>query len=976
MTLDELLLPGTPDSVAARYHSLASRAETASFGLLEQDVVVLDTETTGLSFKTSELTEIAAARLNGREVVDTFRTFVHPGRPIPPEIMRLTGITNADVASAPRPGEAVAQLAEFVDGSMIVAHNASFDRGFIERARPQGPVTDLWVDSLALSRIALPCLSNHRLSDMASAFGQAGVSHRALDDVMALCGMWRIFLTALTDLPHGLLSALADMHPQVKWAYRPIFSQLALAEAGTTLDLRHERRELVSGAVREARPDPAEDLRLLHAPTLEQIADDFSATGLVSQLYDAFEARPEQAEMAEEVRAALESSTHRAIEAGTGVGKSMAYLIPLVRFAQANNITVGVATKTNALTDQLVAHELPALARTMPGGVTFTSLKGYDHYPCLRRLEQARHMGELPIELADDHGRHRTDSAIAADMLSAIASTYTYVCQYPAGDIDSLGIRWRSVPRKLLTCNSVECTRTRCPYFPDLCPVHAARKLASASDVVVTNHSLLLRNVSAEGKVLPPIRHWVVDEAHAFEAEARSQWALEASAPNARRAFEQLGNVRSGSIHSLMVQMGNTEASTLVNGLLTKAAFALERAQISVGELFDEVRGLSEVAPRSAGYDQVTVWLGPDVRQMLAFARVAEKGKAAYDRLDEAVKCLTEAREKVNEAVSQPAADLGDGIRDLDEISRAIRLAVDGEDKTFFHSAQFSRDKRRIGQEGLLSEKLDIGAELAERWLPEMMSVTFTSATIAVADDFKHFNHAVGFDLLPPGRHRALRLASSYNYDEHMQVIVARDLPQPNDPSYLVALEELLFDLHRAMDGSVLTLFTNRREMERLHASLAPRLADIGLDLGMQERGAAGRQVRERFLSDKRASLFALKSFWEGFDAAGETLRCVVIAKLPFASPNDPLSKEREQREDRAWWRYQLPEAVLNVKQAAGRLIRTSSDQGILVLADSRIVSKRYGRQFVKSLPSTNVAELSCAVVPRFVESWREAHEA
>ena len=170
MTLDDILLPGTPSHVAQRYRTLAERAKTASFGLLEQDVVVLDTETTGLSFKNSELTEIAAARLNGREVVDRFQTFVHPGCPIPPEIMRLTGITNADVAAAPRPKEAVAQLREFVDGSMVVAHNAAFDRTFVERANQGVPVTDLWVDSLALSRIALPCLTTHRLAAMAEVF--------------------------------------------------------------------------------------------------------------------------------------------------------------------------------------------------------------------------------------------------------------------------------------------------------------------------------------------------------------------------------------------------------------------------------------------------------------------------------------------------------------------------------------------------------------------------------------------------------------------------------------------------------------------------------------------------------------------------------------------------------------------------------------------------------------------------------------
>ena len=173
----------------------------------------------------------------------------------------------------------------------------------------------------------------------------------------------------------------------------------------------------------------------------------------------------------------------------------------------------------------------------------------------------------------------------------------------------------------------------------------------------------------------------------------------------------------------------------------------------------------------------------------------------------------------------------------------------------------------------------------------------------------------------------------------------------------------------------MLTLFTNRREMERVYDALAPRLAAIGLELDCQQRGTSPRRLRERFMADKSRSLMALKSFWEGFDAAGDTLRCVVIPKLPFANPNDPLVRERDLREDRSWWRYSLPEAVLSVKQAAGRLIRTGTDAGIVVFADSRVATKRYGQQFVRSMPSSSCSQLDCAHVGRYIELWRASHE-
>jgi ATP-dependent DNA helicase DinG len=162
--------------------------------------------------------------------------------------------------------------------------------------------------------------------------------------------------------------------------------------------------------------------------------------------------------------------------------------------------------------------------------------------------------------------------------------------------------------------------------------------------------------------------------------------------------------------------------------------------------------------------------------------------------------------------------------------------------------------------------------------------------------------------------------------------------------------------------------------MEQVYQALKPRLTEQGIPLICQERGASPRRLRERFLADERTSLFALKSFWEGFDAAGNTLRCVIIPKLPFASPQDPLVRERDARESRAWWRYSLPEAVLSVKQAAGRLIRSSTDTGLLVLGDSRVVTKRYGKTVLSSMPTHNCITLECGNIQRYIDMWRKSH--
>ncbi|MEF2648877.1 helicase C-terminal domain-containing protein [Collinsella tanakaei] len=954
------VLPGTPGFVIEQYATLAERAKNRSFGLIEDDVIVLDTETTGLSCAENELIEISAARLRGREVVDRFDTFVHPNGLIPPEITELTSITNADVAHAPRAEEAVAALEEFVQGCPVIAHNATFDRSFIESVKGGVRVSDIWIDSLALSRIALPRLSSHKLATMAELFGCAAVSHRASDDVEALCGVWRILLCALTDLPGGLMRLLADMHPDVRWPYRPIFSFLAGERQGETFSLEAARAQVMQA---DAEPDhiDADELPGLTMPRRDEIELRYAPGGLVNDMYASYEPRAEQIVMASEVRDAFATSTHRVIEAGTGVGKSIAYLVPAAEAAKRNKITVGIATKSNNLTDQLMYQELPKLARELDGGLSFCALKGFDHYPCLLKLESLA------------AGREITTNRDPADTLTAIAVLYAFACQSPTGDLDSLGIRWRSVNRADLTTSSRECARGNCHFFNRGCFVRCARRRAAKADIVVTNHSLLFRNVAADGKILPPIRHWIIDEAHSVEKEARRQWALSVSADESRMVFERLGGAQSGALGRLTHALASSDAATLFLGLGAKAASSASRASLAMAELFEAVRELSRNG-KADGYADANIWIGPELRAHRGWEYFEPTARTAIDALDEAGKNLSSLAESVGAENPEMVIEVADGARRIKEMKSTLSLILEGADEHYVYSLQVNK-ARRAGGEALTAERMDIGEALAEQWLPEMHSVVFTSATVTVSNSFDHFNHSVGLDRLPKGSFSCVQLESSYNFQENMAVVVAGDIPDPRDrDAYLAAMENLLVDVHMAMGGSTLTLFTNRRDMEDLYGRVEPRLSRQGLELACQLRGTSVKRLRDRFLSEESSSLFALKAFWEGFDASGATLRCVVIPKLPFANPTEPLSCERNVREERAWAKYSLPDAVLEVKQAAGRLIRTSTDRGVLVLADSRLLSKGYGKKFLSSLPS-QFQRIDAEQVGRYIKLWRASHE-
>lgn len=971
--LMQLLIADTTPELTAQYGTLVERANNLDFKALEDGVVVLDTETTGLSFKRCSLIEIAAVKLSGTQIVERFQTLVKPTEDIPEEIVKLTGISNGDVAHAPSQQEAVAALAEFVSGAPVLAHNATFDRTFIERVKGGHNVSDLWIDTLALSRIAFPRFKSHRLSDMADAFGCTSVAHRAMADVEALAGVWHILLTALLDLPEGMLSTFADMHSDVAWQYRPIFSYLAEETNDPEYcDLLVTRKRLFSARADKKKQDATEKIEPLVTPSEQEVMQAFSEDGLVAKMYDAYESRPEQLAMALEVNQAFGTSTHRVLEAGTGVGKSLAYLLPAALYAKQNNVCVGVATKTNTLSDQLVSRELPGLARVLPGGLKFAILKGYDHYPCLYKVKEAL---ERPLPEPASSYQAKNPAAAQEDMLTALAVTMAYAAQSAEGDLDALGIRWRAVPRTMLTTTSEECLRVRCPFYPNFCFVHGGRKNADTCDVVVTNHSLLLRNIEVDGQILPPIKHWIVDEAHSFESEARRQWAHEVSARQVKAIFERLGTARTGAISTLMSQASNLEESTLVVGLLSKAAAEASRVQVLTATLFEAAHALQTFAPKSSGYETATIWINEDVRKSVEWQAILDVYQDLAPALADCCKHLKEATEVIAKTMEKPDADIGSDLRALIGLKESVDLIVNGDDKSFVYSAQIFNGRSGYGTEVLLAEKLDIGSELYEKWLSEAMSVVFCSATMAVGSDFSHFEHAVGLDLVPKNGKAARQMSSSFDFDQHMSAIVVQDLPAPGDPEYLEQLVEMLYGIHVAMGGSVLTLFTNRREMERAFKLLKPRLDEHGFELVMQERTQSAKQVRDTFLARRETSLLALKSFWEGFDAAGDTLRCVVIPRLPFGMPTEPLACERDLREDKAWWRYALPEAVISVKQAAGRLIRSANDIGVLVMADSRLVSKRYGKQFLKSLPTSTQVFLNTQDVEPYIVRWRRAHE-
>lgn len=988
--MEKHISESAPERIRARYRGLVEAAREGDFGELDEDVVVIDTETTGISFKNDELTQIAAARLCRGEIVGWYTTFVNPGKPIPEEIQHLTNIHDEDVEDAPCPAEALAGLVEFVGESDLVAHNAAFDKNFCTK-HPAGYALkrNLWLDSLDLARISLPKLKSHRLIDLVKTFGAPVSTHRADDDVVATCAVFRILLAAVAAMPAELVSYIAHCATREEWPTVKVFQVIDGANGGERkrFSLRSIRQEHVGSKVARPRIDAdkiaADPVKSLDFPSSEEVSAAFAPDGMMGSIYDDFETREAQRQMACEVASAFESSVNLAVEAGTGVGKSMAYLIPSVMLAMRNKITVGVATKTNALLDQLVNHELPLLAKQNEG-LVFCSLKGFSHYPCLRNVER----------LVNEGPKMRTVNDMEVSQAAALAGLLSFIEQSDYDDIDGLKIDYRALPRYEICTSSHDCLRRKCPFFGSKCFVHGARQRAESADIVVTNQTMLFCDVAAEGGLLPPVRYWVIDESHGTEDEARRAFSCSIEADELRRIANRVGSTeasRNVFLRTERAMTGKTEASeetvramlrpeeleeakgtgnnagdTLLFALCSRALKHGREFDQAARDFCDHIGDLLFFDPvkRSKGYDRVELWLNDDIRQSYTFAALVSYGCVMCDAAEHLVKSSQELVGYL-EGVEGAAAiqrEIASTAMTLKEVVNAAEVILFDGSPLYAYAAHLSRKKQ--SPERLEALMLDVGDAMNENFFARVHSAVFTSATMTIADSFDSFERGVGLGRGEFSQCRTCKLDSEYDFDSNMTVYVAEDMPEPNDPAYMDALCDLLIGVHRAQGGSTLTLFTNRKEMEKSHSVVQAAVRGDDLRIICQRWGVSIKGLRDDFIADEHLSLFALKSFWEGFDAPGSTLKTVVVPKLPFNKPTDPLSCERAQIDPQAWAHYVLPAAVLEVRQAAGRLIRSSTDTGNLVLADRRLVSKRYGSTFLKSLPSKNIRVLpACRII-------------
>jgi len=718
----------------------------------------------------------------------------------------------------------------------------------------------------------------------------------------------------------------------------------------------------------------------------DQVAALLGAGGAISQQLSGFEDRPEQMRMAFAVTDALNQHRIAMVEAGTGTGKSLAYLVPAILWALANRERLVVSTNTINLQEQLIRKDLPFLKRAAELDFQVELVKGRSNYLCLRRLESAT----LEPGLFD------------SEHLGELNALREWAAQTADGSREDLSFIPHSTLWEEVCCEADQCSRSQCPHF-NACFFHQARRRAARADILVVNHALLLADLSLRKQtgnfsalaVLPPFSRLVIDEAHHLEEVATRYFSTQVTRFAFARVLNRLRHPRKaqrGQLPRLLNQLGSAlddSHETLYRSLHEQIEALLVQRQ----ELFD--RAVADL--EQAGIDLAeelgqAIRSGEEIRQRLvpefvarhawetaaarlrSLARVTAQHSEALKNL---LKALARLPDDAAEAVRSVVTDLAGSTLRLQTIAEHLQMFVANEPQA---CAWFEITRGRIGRgEGVITRlctaPLVVAPLLRETLMERMQTLVLTSATLTVAGRFAYLRHRIGLDEIEPGRVSELLLASPFDFKKQALLAIPTDLPEPGHPGFAEAARDVIEQALLAADGRSFVLFTAYSLLRRIHGELTPLLTARGYQV-LRQGEATRHSLLQKFSRDHTSILFATDSFWEGVDVPGRSLEQVIIARLPFKVPTEPVLEARAEAIARAggdpFMEYTVPQAVIRFRQGFGRLIRQRTDRGIVLILDTRVIRRGYGRLFLQSLPDVPVSTLpQQELIPRLREFFR-----
>ncbi len=951
--------------------------------------VAFDLETTGLDEQNDTIIEFGGIRFRSDgKILDKFSTLVNPQQDISFEITQLTGIDPQKLRQAPTWRQVKRQVETFIGNNDMVGHNVTFDLKFLRTHGVVPPGKAL--DTYQLATILLPTAHQYNLGALCRQLEvPLNNAHRALYDALATAQLFIALLKLGEDLPLPVVAAINDMSRGKGWVYEDLF--LEIEEERLALDLPPEEYvdfweyvEAQAPAIRQGRalrrelreeePTYDEDEDFLDEPweadevtytpvDVDGIASYLKENSSLHDLLPGYEHRPPQIEMARQVTMAFNEGEHLLVEAGTGTGKSLAYLLPAVSFAVTNHTRVVVSTATINLQDQLYKKDLPLLQRLLPYSFRVALMKGRGNYLCPRRFEVLRHRDNLD-----------------ANAINFLARLMVWLPRTEAGDVGEQSLSYAgdqfALWRQVASDSSI-CLPRHCAAEGDRCFFRWARQAAASSDLLIVNHALLLADMNADNRVLPPYHHLIVDEAHQLEGVLSNQIGFSLAQGRLKRRLQALYRSEGrhpGLLHRLQkaapaIAIGAKRFGALAASAehlqkrLPQGEKALATAWDTLLDFFNEHRrgknnpNYSSRLRLTAALRKQPGWSSVEIDWETALKTLESVGKQVVTLHD----LLVEGENSLPPSALEISYELSSTITDLRSAVENVHALVLEPDPLMVYWLE-----QGAGKSGLSfrAAPLHIGSLMEKFVWQRMRTTVLTSATLRVADDFAYLR-----DRLHVWEAQELAVGSPFDYRRAALVYLPTDIPAPNASGYQTAVERAILALSKAVNGRLLALFTSYYQLRKTARTIGPQLMASGFTLLQQGMGSRT-HLLESFRTTERALLFGTRSFWEGVDVVGEALSCLVIVRLPFDVPDDPLVAARGEQYDDAFLDYQVPNAILRFRQGFGRLIRSRSDRGVVVVLDSRVQSRRYGKLFLESLPDCEVRRAPLSQLDLAAAHW------
>jgi predicted DnaQ family exonuclease/DinG family helicase len=878
------------------------------------EYAALDLETTGLDPARDRVIEVGAVAFTPDHISGSIERLVDPGRAVPEAVLRLTGIRQEELRGAASAEVALGELSDFIRGRQPVGHGARLDVDFLTAAGLWDPTQEI-LDTLDVARILLPAAASHSLPLLAVELGFSQPRpHRALDDADATRQLLLRLREEAVAFDEGLKESMLALVAPYEWPIARFFAESLTAPNPDPVPASAAR---VHSARAKSSGKPPDDPGLVAAL--------LGPEGPLAGVLPGYEHREPQMQMLLAVAQIQGRGGSLVVEAGTGTGKSLAYLVPSIARAVRHDERVVVSTNTHTLQEQLMTKDLPGLREWLPWDFTACLLKGRSNYVSLRRWR--RYLAEVCHD---------------SEELRFKLKVLVWLHSTESGDRSELRLHgreevmWTRIASDPLDCLGIHCTT-------EDCYVHRARAEAEAADLVVVNHSLLLADAEVGGGLLPAYDHLVIDEAHHLEEAATRGLRQEVDGPGVRALLERLGGT--GLLDELRRQ---PHLGASGDALAEAVPLALTAAQ-RVSELFDSAVGWVGARLNEAERRDDSLRLTPALRGDPGWQGVRLAGENAATALAVLDGALRRAVSGARDWLGGTEPD--QGVRELEIIRGRLHGAAGLLDEALLRPdpnrvywfTLFARTDNLV----LRAAPINVGSLLRDHVYKERRSTVFTSATLAVGGTFEYFRSRVGLS----ADVEELILPSPFDFLHQALVCLPTDLPPPEHEDFDRHVEEVVAAVAKRVGGRTLVLFTSHRQLRDVHTALKHRVdLDEVLILGQGIDGQR-RHLLKSFEEAERPLLLGTASFWEGIDVPGERLSCVIMVRLPFPVPSEPVYAARAEQVRDAFAQLALPQAALRLKQGFGRLIRRSTDRGAVVILDNRILGRDYGKAFLDVLP-------------------------